>query len=56
MRPFYQNPWSPPMRSLRREEGGEILLRHGESCRLFLTIPIAPCTALKPVLQFCGLA
>jgi len=56
MRPFYQNSWSPSMRSLRREEGGEKLRTHGEPCHLFLTVPIAPCTVLKPVLQFCGLA
>ena len=56
MRPFYQNSWSPSMRSLRREEGGEKLRTHGEPCHLFLTVPIAPCTGLKPVLQFFGLA
>jgi hypothetical protein len=25
-------------------------------CRPFLTVPFAPCTVLKPVLQFFGLA
>ena len=56
MRPFHRNSWSPPYGGLGREEGGGKLRTCGEPCRPLLTALLAPCTILKPVLQFCDLA
>ena len=41
--------------SLRREEGGEKLVRMASPAAPSLNAPLAPCAVLKPVLQFFGL-